>query len=192
MFPYRAFGGFDSATASTSAATSAARAGIEIMSTQCTHVDLNTLGGRLTEWGSNGAAFGHNPQLGCVGSTNGSGGAASLGTAGLGTSEHAGTQARQSSMRTRGGEGSARLRLLDTSLEVLPHALASGLFAPRGGGARVWARPGVLLSRASCLFLERRLSSLLLRVDRALLPLVGYPPLGEKDRHCSCAGPTAV
>ena len=99
MFPYRAFGGFDSATASTSAATSAARAGIEIMSTQCTHVDLNTLGGRLTEWGSNGAAFGHNPQLGCVGSTNGSGGAASLGTAGLGTSEHAGTQARRHANR---------------------------------------------------------------------------------------------
>ena len=92
MFPYGAFGGFDSATtASTSVATSAAGAGIEIMSTQYTHVDLNTLGGRLTEWGGNGVAFGHIPQLGSVGSTNGSGGATSLGTAGLGTSEHAGT-----------------------------------------------------------------------------------------------------
>ena len=49
MFPHRALGGFDSATESTSAAASAAGAGIEIMSTQYTHVDLTTLGGRLTE-----------------------------------------------------------------------------------------------------------------------------------------------
>ena len=48
-FPYQAFGGFDSAcTASTSAAASAAAgAGTEVMSTPYRHVDPNILGGGL-------------------------------------------------------------------------------------------------------------------------------------------------
>jgi hypothetical protein len=45
MLPYQAFVGFDSAA--TSAATSAAGAGTEIMSTPYTHVDPNILGGGL-------------------------------------------------------------------------------------------------------------------------------------------------
>ena len=44
-------------------------------------------------------------------------------------------------MRTRGEEGSARLRLLPTLLGVRPHALASRLFVLRGEGVRAWARP---------------------------------------------------
>jgi len=84
---------------------------------------------------------------------------------------------------TRGGEGSARLRVLHTPLGVRPHALVSGLFANRGEEARAWERPGVLLSSASCPYLGRRLWSLLLRVDREVSPSVGYLPLAEKHRR---------
>ena len=51
------------------------------------------------------------------------------------------TQTRRQSMQTRGGEGSARLRLLPTLLGVRPHALVSCLFVLRGEGVRAWARP---------------------------------------------------
>ena len=106
MFPYQPFGGFDSsANASASAAASAAGAGAEIMSTPYTHVDPNILGGGLvgspTEWGSNGAALGHIPQPGSVGSRNGSGGAASPDTSGSGTSEHTGPPMIHANARRR-------------------------------------------------------------------------------------------
>ena len=62
---------------------------------------------------------------------------------------------------------------------VRPCSLASGIFAFRGEGALIWAGPVVLLSSASCAFLERRPASLLLQVDQAVSPLVGYSPLVE-------------
>ena len=62
---------------------------------------------------------------------------------------------------------------------VRPRSLASGVFAFRGEGALIWAGPVVLLSSASCAFLERRPASLLLQVDQAVSPLVGYSPLVE-------------
>ena len=70
-----------------------------------------------TEWGNNGAAFGHIPQRGSVGSGSGSGGVASPDAAGS-------VRARRQSTRTR--EGSARLR------RVRPYALASGLLVLGG------------------------------------------------------------
>ena len=66
VLPFQAFRGSDSTTiasASASVAASAAGAGTEI----------GGLVGIPTEWGSNGAAFGHIPQTGSVGSRNGSG-----------------------------------------------------------------------------------------------------------------------
>jgi hypothetical protein len=81
-------------------------------------------------------------------------------------------QACRQSMRAR-GEGSARLQPLNTLLGVRPHALASGLFTPRG--EKAWPRPGVFLSSASRPYPERRLSPLLPRVARAVSPLVDIP-----------------
>ena len=50
---------------------------------------------------------------------------------------------------------------------VRPRSLASGVFAFRGEGEPIWARPEALLLSASCAFLEKRLASLLLQVDQA-------------------------
>ena len=82
------------------------------------------------------------------------------------------------------------MRLLRTLLGVRPHALPSGLFAPERRH-EYEARLGVLLWGASCPFLERRLLSLLLPVDRAVPLLMEYPqgwrglgPVHElQDRH---------
>ena len=116
MFPFQPFGGFDPATA---AVASAPGAGAEIMSTPYTHVDPNILGGGLvgspTEWGSNGAALGHMPQIGSVGSRNGSGDAASPDTTGSGTSEHTAPPTIHANARRRRLSSSAAAHLIGSA-----------------------------------------------------------------------------
>jgi len=128
--------------------------------------------------GGNGAALGHIPQTGSLGSRNGSGGTASPDTPGSGTSEHTGSPTTDLGRRRLSSSAGAA-----HAIGSAPTRLVSGLFANRGEEARAWERLGVLLSSASCPYLERRLWSLLLRVVRAVSPLVGYPPLAERDKR---------
>ena len=158
-FPYQVFGGFDSATtasASASSAASAVEVGTEVRSTPYTRIDPDVLGGGLvgiqTEWGSDGTTLGRISQTGPVRSRNGSGGAATLDTAGSGTPEHTGPSIIHANARRRRLSSSAGTAHVVGSA---PARTGIGSIRPRVEEARAWARPGVLPSSASCPFLER-------------------------------------
>jgi len=148
MFPFQAFGVFDSATTA-NASAAASGAGNEIMSTPYTHVDPNILGGGLvgspTEWGSNGASLEHIPQTGSLGSRNGSGGTASPDTPGSGTSEHTGPPTANARRRLSSSVGAA-------------HAIGSAPTCTGVGPIRLHRRGSARMGTSGGVTVERKLS----------------------------------